>query len=79
MKPSWGRGGSGGGVPSRDGDEMPVVELLRDRFFIMFMVGFAKSFCSTCSAAAVLLEEPSLLCWVGVVGALCEGDAAPSG
>jgi hypothetical protein len=66
-------------VPSRDGDEIPVVELLREMFFIMFIVGFAKSFCSTCSAAAVFLEEPSLLFWVGVVDALCEGDAAPSG
>jgi hypothetical protein len=26
-----------------------------------------------------LLEEPSLLFWVDVVGALCKGDAAPSG
>lgn len=73
--PSCGRGGNGGGVPSREGDERPLVDVLRDMLFIMFSVGFAKSCCSPLSA---FLEEALLLFCVGVVGALCEGEAAPS-
>ena len=48
--PSCGRGGSGGGVPSREGVEMPLTEALRDMLFMMFSVGFAKSWCTTSSA-----------------------------
>jgi hypothetical protein len=62
-------------VPSREGDEIPLVEVLRDILFMMPSVGFAKSCCSTLSAA---LDEALLLFCVGVVGALCGGEAAPS-
>lgn len=43
MNPSCGRGGSGGGVPSLEGAMTLLAEALRDRLFIMFSVGFAKS------------------------------------
>jgi hypothetical protein len=76
MYPSCGRGGSGGGVSSRDGEDTPLVEALRDMFFMMPSVGFAKSFWSTWSA---FLNEASLLFCVGVVEALCEVEATPSG
>jgi|TARA_R110002003_G_scaffold68_13_gene6153 hypothetical protein len=74
--PSWGRGGSGGGVPSRDGDDTPLTEALREMLFMMFSVGFAKSCCSMRSAA---VDEALLLFAVGVEGALLAGEAAPSG
>jgi hypothetical protein len=59
-------------VPSRDGEEIPLVEALRVIFLMIPKVGFAKSLCSTWSA---FLEEPLF----GVVGAVCEGEAAPLG
>lgn len=62
-------------MPSREGEEMPLVDVLREMLFIIFSVGFAKSCCSTSSA---FLEEALLLFCVGVVGALCDGEAAPS-
>ena len=55
-------------MPSREGEEMPLVDVLREMLFIIFSVGFAKSCCSTSSA---FLEEALLLFFVGVVGALC--------
>jgi hypothetical protein len=74
--PSCGRGGSGGGVPSLDGDEVPLVELRREALLMMFSVGFAKSCCSTRFA---LFAEALLLFCVGVEGALVAGDGTPSG
>lgn len=45
-----GRGGSGGGVPSLDGEVAPLQEVLREAMPMMPSVGFAKSRCSTRSA-----------------------------
>ena len=47
---SCGRGGSGGGEPSLDGEETPLCEGLRDALPIMLSVVLAKSCCSTRSA-----------------------------
>jgi hypothetical protein len=74
--PSWGRGGSGGGVPSRDGDDTPLIELRREALFMMFSVGFAKSCCQTRSA---FFAEALLLFCVGVEGVLDTGENTPSG
>jgi hypothetical protein len=74
--PSWGRGGSGGGVPSRDGDDTPLIELRREALFMMFSVGFAKSCCPTRSA---FFAEALLLFCVGVEGVLDTGENTPSG
>jgi hypothetical protein len=74
--PSWGRGGSGGGVPSRDGNDTPLVELRREALVMMFSVGFAKSCCSTRSA---FFAEALLLFCVGVEGVLDTGEDTPSG
>lgn len=44
-RPRFGRGGSGGGVPSLDtaeASDSPDAEGLRDRLFIILIVGFAK-------------------------------------
>lgn len=49
--PSCGRGGSGGGVPSLDGEETPLYEGLRDALPIMLNVGLAKSCGCTQSAS----------------------------
>jgi hypothetical protein len=62
-----GRGGSGGGVPSRETVEMALVEVFRDRLCMRPSVGFTKSCCSTLSDFLV----------VGVAGAL--SAAAPAG
>jgi hypothetical protein len=42
-----GRGGSGGGVPSRDGKEMLLDDVVHEALFIMLSVGLAKSCWST--------------------------------
>lgn len=44
---SCGRGGSGGGVPSLDGEVAPLHEGLREALPMMLSVGLAKSGCST--------------------------------
>jgi hypothetical protein len=61
-----GRGGSGGGVPSRETVEMALVDVFRERLCIRPSVGFTKSCCSTLSD----------FLGVGVEGAL--SAAAPS-
>lgn len=48
--PNCGRGGSGGGVPSLDGEVAPLYEGLREALPMMLSVGLAKSCCSTPSA-----------------------------
>ena len=68
-----GRGGNGGGVPSRDGDEIPLVEALRVTLLMIFSVGFAKS---CCSISSLFVDAPWLLC-LSVEGALLE-DESPS-
>lgn len=73
-KPSCGRGGSGGGVPSLDGDDTPLTEALRETLCIMFSVGLAKSCCSTLSA---FCTEALLFCG-DVDKALFGGEACPS-
>lgn len=64
-KPTFfGRGGSGGGVPSLDIDDTPLVDVLREVLCIMFIVGLAKSCCSTLS----------FFLGAGEVGALPDAD-----
>lgn len=66
---SRGRGGSGGGDSSWDASEL--AEALREKLWMMFSVGLAKSRASTWSGVFVAVAAAaSLLCWVGVVGAL---------
>ena len=51
-KPRFGRGGSGGGVPSLDipdASDNSEVDFFLDKLLIMLMVGLAKSCCSTLS------------------------------
>jgi hypothetical protein len=60
-------------VPSRDGVERALVEALRDRLWMMFSVGFAKSYCSTWSAFLGV----TLLLSGGVVEAAPPGSALP--
>lgn len=38
-----GRGGSGGGVPSLDTEDTPLVDVLREALCIILIVGFTKS------------------------------------
>jgi hypothetical protein len=70
-----GRGGNGGGVPSRDGCDMLAEDVVREALLIMCSVGFAKSRCSTWPA---VFSDALLLARTGTEGALC-GCAAPSG
>jgi hypothetical protein len=64
--PSCGRGGSGGGVLSLEGEDMPLYEGLREALPIMPSVGLAKSCCSTRSA---FFGASSTACVVGSFGA----------
>ena len=54
-RPRFGRGGSGGGVPSldtaADAWDRPDVDVFRDKLSITLRVGFAKSCCTTLSFA----------------------------
>jgi hypothetical protein len=72
--PSCGRGGSGGGVPSRDGDETWLCEGLRGAWPIMLNVGLAKS---CCSAPSAFFGASSIVGEVGESGEL--GEAGLSG
>ena len=74
-----GRGGSGGGVPSLDGEVAPLYEVLREALPMISSVGFEKSSDSTWSA---FFDTSSIADVVGSVGAslgdgwLC-GSALP--
>lgn len=61
--PSCGRGGSGGGVPSLDGEVVPLYDGLREALPMMLSVGLAKSCCSTpslfCDASSTVGAEDS--------------------
>jgi hypothetical protein len=66
-----GRGGSGGGDPSLDANELS--DALREKLRIMLRVGFAKSCCSLC-CPFFDSEDALLLFCVGVVGELCPSE-----
>jgi len=71
-RPRAGRGGSGGGVSSRDTKEL--IDGWRENLRIIPRVGFAKSVCSI-GSPLFDLAEALLLCWVGVGGELPASEA----
>ena len=71
-RPRAGRGGSGGGVSSRDTSEL--MDGWRENLRIIPSVGFAKSVCSI-GSPFLDLAEALLLCCVGVGGALPASEA----
>jgi hypothetical protein len=74
-RPSWGRGGRGGGVPSLDGSERQLAEDFREREWIIFRVGLVKACCWPCSTLVPVL----LLCRAGVADALEPSAAGTRG